>query len=121
MAAKVVAAEDPQLSADRHTFPLSNKDLAQNASTGFMASELLKSSYVAVMLTMLCSIAVLQALRVYMPPALAIDLLPFVMKSSRLLVSSIRRTGYGRTHVVSPWASLSSRLGMIASENIFGL
>jgi hypothetical protein len=49
------------------------------ASIGVIACHLFRSSVVGVMLTVLCSIAILRAFKVHMPPALAVGLLPFVM------------------------------------------
>jgi hypothetical protein len=49
------------------------------ASVGVLASHSFKASFVGVMLTTLCSIAILRAFKVHMPPALAVGLLPFVM------------------------------------------
>jgi hypothetical protein len=49
------------------------------ASAGVLAFHSFKVSFVGVMLTTLCSIAVLRAFKVHMPPALAVGLLPFVM------------------------------------------
>jgi HPP family len=49
------------------------------ASVGVLASHSFKLSFVGVMLTTLCSIAVLRAFKVHMPPALAVGLLPFVI------------------------------------------
>jgi hypothetical protein len=52
------------------------------ASVGVLACHAFKASFVGVMLTMLCSIAILWAFNVHMPPALAVGLLPFVMAGS---------------------------------------
>jgi nitrogen fixation-related uncharacterized protein len=49
------------------------------ASVGILAFQSFKLSFAGVMLTTLCSIAVLRAFKVHMPPALAVGLLPFVM------------------------------------------
>jgi hypothetical protein len=49
------------------------------ASVGVVACHAFKASFVGVMLTVLCSIAILRAFEVHMPPALAVGLLPFVM------------------------------------------
>jgi hypothetical protein len=49
------------------------------ASVGMLAFQSFKLSIVGVMLATLCSIAVLRAFKVHMPPALAVGLLPFVM------------------------------------------
>lgn len=49
------------------------------ASVGVVACHLCRSNVAGVMLTVLCSIAILRAFKVHMPPALAVGLLPFVM------------------------------------------
>jgi hypothetical protein len=49
------------------------------AWVGVLASHAFKLSFVGVMLTTVCSIAVLRAFKLHMPPALAVGLLPFVM------------------------------------------
>jgi hypothetical protein len=49
------------------------------ACVGVFACHLCRSSAIGVMLTVLCSIAILRAFNVHMPPALAVGLLPFVM------------------------------------------
>jgi hypothetical protein len=51
------------------------------ASIGVLTDYTFKESFVGVMLTTLCSIAVLKAFKVHMPPALAVGLLPFVMQA----------------------------------------
>ncbi len=51
------------------------------ASVGLGALHLCRSSVVGVVLTVLCSIGILRAFKVHMPPALAVGLLPFVMAS----------------------------------------
>jgi hypothetical protein len=54
------------------------------ASVGVIACQLCRSSVVGVMLTVLCSIAILRAFKVHMPPALAVGLLPFVMTAPNM-------------------------------------
>jgi hypothetical protein len=54
------------------------------ASVGVVACHLCRSSVVGVMLTVLCSIAILRAFKVHMPPALAVGLLPFVMTAPNI-------------------------------------
>jgi hypothetical protein len=54
------------------------------ASVGVIACHMCRSSVVGVMLTMLCSIAILRAFKVHMPPALAVGLLPFVMTAPNM-------------------------------------
>ncbi len=49
------------------------------ASVGVAMCRSFTSSVVGVMLTMLCSIAILRILKVHMPPALAVGLLPFII------------------------------------------
>lgn len=49
------------------------------ATVGLFACQLCRSIVVGVMLTVLCSIAILRSFKVHMPPALAVGLLPFVM------------------------------------------
>ena len=51
------------------------------ASVGVVACHQFRSSVVGVMLAVLCSIAILWAFKVHMPPALAVGLLPFVMNA----------------------------------------
>ena len=54
------------------------------ASVGVVALHVCRSSVVGVMLTVLCSIGILRAFKVHMPPALAVGLLPFVMASPNM-------------------------------------
>jgi hypothetical protein len=54
------------------------------ATGGVVALHLCRSSVVGVMLTVLCSIGILRAFKVHMPPALAVGLLPFVMASPNM-------------------------------------
>jgi hypothetical protein len=54
------------------------------ASVGVVACQQFRSSSVGVMLTVLCSIAILRAFKVHMPPALAVGLLPFVMTAPNI-------------------------------------
>jgi hypothetical protein len=54
------------------------------ASVGVAACHLCRSSVIGVMLTVLCSIAILRAFKVHMPPALAVGLLPFVMTAPNI-------------------------------------
>jgi len=49
------------------------------ASIGWLACDWIHPGFVAVMIATLCSVAVLRAFKVHMPPALAVGLLPFVM------------------------------------------
>jgi CBS-domain-containing membrane protein len=57
-------------------FPLAS---VITASIGVAACHLFRSEVVGVTITVLCSIAILRAFRMHMPPALAVSLLPFVM------------------------------------------
>ena len=54
------------------------------ASVGDVACHLCRSNVVGVMLTVLCSIAILRTFKVHMPPALAVGLLPFVMTAPNI-------------------------------------
>ena len=54
------------------------------ASVGVVACQLCRSSVVGVILTVLCSIAILRAFKVHMPPAIAVGLLPFVMTAPNM-------------------------------------
>jgi hypothetical protein len=54
------------------------------ATVGVVAYHQIRSSFVGVMLTVLCSIAILRAFKVHMPPALAVGLLPFVMTAPNI-------------------------------------
>jgi hypothetical protein len=54
------------------------------ASIGVAACHLCRSSVIGVMLTVLCSVAILRAFKVHMPPALAVGLLPFVMTAPNI-------------------------------------
>jgi hypothetical protein len=54
------------------------------ACVGVVACHLCRSSAIGVMLTVLCSIAILRAFKVHMPPALAVGLLPFVMTAPNM-------------------------------------
>jgi hypothetical protein len=54
------------------------------ACVGIVACHLCRSSAIGVMLTVLCSIAILRAFKVHMPPALAVGLLPFVMTAPNI-------------------------------------
>jgi hypothetical protein len=54
------------------------------ACVGVVARHLCRSSAIGVMLTVLCSIAILRAFKVHMPPALAVGLLPFVMTAPNM-------------------------------------
>lgn len=51
---------------------------------GVLAHHTFRTSFVGVMLTVLCSIAILRAFKVHMPPALAVGLLPFVMAAPNI-------------------------------------
>jgi hypothetical protein len=51
------------------------------AGAGLIAEHILHPTFVAVMITMLCSVGVLRLFDLHMPPALAIGILPFVIKS----------------------------------------
>lgn len=54
------------------------------ATIGVLADHTFRASFVGVMLTVLCSIAILRAFKVHMPPALAVGLLPFVMAAPNI-------------------------------------
>jgi hypothetical protein len=49
------------------------------ATIGVLARHSFRASFVGVMLTTVCSVAILRAFKLHMPPALAVGLLPFVM------------------------------------------
>jgi HPP family len=49
------------------------------ATVGVLARHSFRASFVGVMLTTICSVAILRAFKLHMPPALAVGLLPFVM------------------------------------------
>jgi hypothetical protein len=49
------------------------------ATIGVLARHSFRATFVGVMLTTVCSIAILRAFKLHMPPALAVGLLPFVM------------------------------------------
>jgi hypothetical protein len=49
------------------------------ATIGVLARHSFRESFVGVMLTTVCSVAILRAFKLHMPPALAVGLLPFVM------------------------------------------
>ncbi len=51
------------------------------AGTGLIAEHTLHPGFVAVMITVLCSVGVLRLFDLHMPPALAIGILPFVIES----------------------------------------
>ena len=51
------------------------------ASVGFLAHHLIRVNFVAVMLTFLCSVGILRFFNLHMPPALAVGLLPFVIRA----------------------------------------
>jgi hypothetical protein len=51
------------------------------AGIGLIAEHMLHPGFLAVMITMLCSIGVLRLFDLHMPPALAIGILPFVIES----------------------------------------
>ena len=51
------------------------------AAVGLLARHILHPGFLAVMLTVLCSVGVLRLFGLHMPPALAIGVLPFVMGS----------------------------------------
>lgn len=59
------------------------------ASIGLLAHRWIHPGYVAVVVTVLCSVLVLRAFTLHMPPALAVGLLPFVMTAPdyRFLIS----------------------------------
>jgi hypothetical protein len=54
------------------------------ATIGVLADHTFRASFVGVMLAVLCSIAILRAFKVHMPPALAVGLLPFVMAAPNI-------------------------------------
>jgi hypothetical protein len=49
------------------------------ATIGVLARHSFRASFVGVMFTTVCSVAILRAFKLHMPPALAVGLLPFVM------------------------------------------
>jgi hypothetical protein len=51
------------------------------ALVGLVFCHVFDAGFVGVILTMLCSIAILKIFKVHMPPALAVGILPFVMKA----------------------------------------
>jgi CBS-domain-containing membrane protein len=50
------------------------------AALGLLTYDLVQGTVLAVMVTVLCSITILRRFEVHMPPALAVGLLPFVIK-----------------------------------------
>jgi hypothetical protein len=54
------------------------------ASVGVVECHFFKASFIGVMLTVLCSIAILRAFKVHMPSALAVGLLPIVMTAPNI-------------------------------------
>jgi hypothetical protein len=50
------------------------------ASVGLLAHHFIRANFVAVMLTFLCSVGILRFFDLHMPPALAVGLLPFVIR-----------------------------------------
>jgi hypothetical protein len=51
------------------------------AAVGLGFCHIFDADFIGVIVTMLCSIAILKIFRVHMPPALAVGILPFVMKA----------------------------------------
>jgi hypothetical protein len=51
------------------------------ASVGLLFCRVVDGGFVGVIVAMLCSIAILKIFKVHMPPALAVGILPFVMKA----------------------------------------
>jgi hypothetical protein len=51
------------------------------ASVGLLAHHFIHANFVAVMLTFLCSVGILRLFDLHMPPALAVGLLPFVIRA----------------------------------------
>jgi hypothetical protein len=54
------------------------------ATIGVLARHSFRASFVGVMLTAICSVAILRAFKLHMPPALAVGLLPFVMTAPNI-------------------------------------
>jgi len=54
------------------------------ACVGVLARHSFRASFVGVMLTTICSVAILRAFKLHMPPALAVGLLPFVMTAPNI-------------------------------------
>lgn len=50
------------------------------ASAGLLAHHFIHANFIAVMLTFLCSVVILRVFDLHMPPALAVGLLPFVIR-----------------------------------------
>jgi HPP family len=55
------------------------------ATIGVLARHSFRASFVGVVLTTICSVAILRAFKLHMPPALAVGLLPFVMAAPNFL------------------------------------
>jgi HPP family len=89
------------------------------ASAGVAARHLFRSSVVGVMLTVLCSIAILRAFKVHMPPALAIGLLPFVMTAPNIRYPTSVGIGtvaltlcfWGRGYIRRSFTRIAKRIG----------
>jgi hypothetical protein len=64
------------------------------AAVGLGFCHAFDAGFVGVIVTMLCSIAILKIFKVNMPPALAVGILPFVMKAPNYLypISVLMRT-----------------------------
>jgi hypothetical protein len=91
------------------------------ASVGVVACHLFRSSVVGVTLTVLCSIAILRAFKVHMPPALAVGLLPFVMAAPNIRYPTSVGIGTvaltlcfcGRGSIRRSFARIAKRIGAV--------
>jgi hypothetical protein len=91
------------------------------ASIGVIACHLFRSSVVGVMLTVLCSIAILRAFKVHMPPALAVGLLPFVMTAPNIRYPTSVGIGtvaltlcfWGRGSIRRSFTRIARRIGSV--------
>ena len=83
------------------------------ASVGVVMCRSFASNVVGVVLTMLCSIAILRIFKVHMPPALAVGLLPFIIPAPTLWYAVSVGIGtvalmvcfWGREYFWKSWAS----------------
>jgi hypothetical protein len=91
------------------------------ASIGVIACHLFRSSVVGVMLTVLCSVAILRAFKVHMPPALAVGLLPFVMTTPNIRYPTSVGIGtvaltlcfWGRGSIRRSFTRIARRIGSV--------
>ena len=89
------------------------------ACVGVVACHLCRSSAIGVMLTVFCSIAILRAFKVHMPPALAVGLLPFVMTSPNMRyplsvgigTAALTLCFLGRGYIRRTFTRMANRIG----------